>query len=41
MVLIEQGYSTERQAAQEAHDQVIALLDQVPVEPDGQEGRNA
>jgi CRISPR-associated protein Csc2 len=41
MALIEQGYSTERQAAQETHDQVIALLDQVPPEPDGQEGRNA
>jgi hypothetical protein len=41
MALIEQGYNTERQAAQEAHDQVIALLDQFPVEPDGREGRNA
>jgi CRISPR-associated protein Csc2 len=41
MALIEQGYSTERQAAQEAHDQVIALLDQFPVELDGREGQNA
>jgi hypothetical protein len=41
MALIEQGYSTERQAAQEAHDQVIALLDQFPVEPEGQEALNA
>jgi CRISPR-associated protein Csc2 len=41
MALIEQGYSAERQAAQEAHDQVIALLDQFPVEPSGQEALNA
>jgi CRISPR-associated protein Csc2 len=41
MALIEQGYSTDRQATQEAHNQVIALINEVEIGPDGEEGRNA
>ena len=41
MALIEQGYSADRQAAQEAHDQVIALVNEVQAVSDGEEGRNA
>jgi CRISPR-associated protein Csc2 len=41
MALIEQGYSADRQAAQEAHNQVIALVNEVEAGPDGEEGRNA
>ena len=41
MALIEQGYSADRQAAQETHNQVIALVNEVEAGPDGEEGRNA
>jgi CRISPR-associated protein Csc2 len=41
MALIEQGYSTDRQTAQEAHDQVVALVNEVQPGPDSEEGRNA
>jgi CRISPR-associated protein Csc2 len=41
MALIEQGYSTDRQTAQEAHDQVIALVNEVQAGTDVEEGRNA
>jgi hypothetical protein len=40
MALIEQRYSADRQTAQEAHDQVIALVNEVQAGPDGEEGRN-
>jgi CRISPR-associated protein Csc2 len=41
IALIEQGYSPDRQAAQEAHDQVITLVNEVQAVPEGEEGQNA
>jgi len=41
LILTEQGYSTDRQAALAAHDQALALLEQAASGTDGQEGQNA